>query len=87
VNLIYLGWDLASYCGRFPPLNAVLPFSFMPRPKAATVMTRVELSVNSELLDLFDSWWRSNHFPTRNEALRQILREKVDCNGAPTAVN
>ena len=58
------------------------------RPKASTTeMKRVEVAINPELLDLFDAWWKSNHFPTRNEALRQILRERVDGNGARTAVN
>ena len=41
-------------------------------------MKRIEVAINPELLDLFDAWWRSNHFPTRNEAFRQLLREKVD---------
>ena len=58
------------------------------RPKLAAVeMKRVEIAINSELLDLFDAWWKSNHFPTRNEAFRQILREKVGHNGIPSAVN
>ena len=58
------------------------------RPKtAATEMKRVEVAINPELLDLFDAWWKSNHYPTRNEALRQILREKVDGNGSRLAVN
>ena len=58
------------------------------RPKTPTAeMKRVEVAINPELLDLFDAWWKSNHFPTRNEALRQILREKVDHNGAPATVN
>ena len=49
------------------------------RPKTATtVMKRIEVTINPELLDLFDAWWKSNHYPTRNEALRQILREKVE---------
>ena len=49
------------------------------RPKTATaVMKRIEVAINPELLDLFDAWWKSNHYPTRNEALRQILREKVE---------
>ena len=49
------------------------------RPRtAATVMKRVEVAINLELLYLFDAWWKSNHYPTRNEALRQILREKVE---------
>jgi len=48
-------------------------------------MKRVEVAINDELLDLFDAWWRSNHFPTRNEALRQLLREKVDRYGVPVA--
>ncbi len=46
-------------------------------------MKRVEVAINGELLDLFDAWWRSNHFPTRNEALRQLLRERVDRHGIP----
>ena len=50
-------------------------------------MKRVELAINPELLDHFDAWWKSNHFPTRNEALRQILREKVNRNGAKATVN
>ena len=49
------------------------------RPKTATaVVKRIEVAINPDLLDLFDAWWTSNHFPTRNEALRQILREKVE---------
>ena len=49
------------------------------RPKTVTtVMKRIEVAINPELLDLFDAWWKSNHYPTRNEALRQILREKVE---------
>ena len=48
-------------------------------------MKRVEVAINGELLDLFDVWWRSNHFGTRNEALRQLLREKVDHYPTPTA--
>lgn len=54
---------------------------------ATTEMKRVEIAVNPELLDLFDAWWKSNHFPTRNEALRQMLREKVGRNGVQAAVN
>ena len=49
----------------------------MGRPKTAAEMKRIEIAINPELLDLFDAWWKSNHFPTRNEALRQVLREKV----------
>ena len=49
------------------------------RPRKNTAeKKRVELAINPDLLALFDAWWKSNHFPTRNEALRQILREKVD---------
>ena len=56
------------------------------RPKTATTeMKRVEVAINPELLDLFEAWWKSNHYPTRNEALRQILREKVDRNSARAA--
>ena len=48
-------------------------------------MKRVEVAINTELLDLFDGWWRTNHFPTRNEAFRQLLREKVDHYPAPAS--
>jgi hypothetical protein len=84
VQTIYSGWDwVLSRQECFLPLNTGDPFEFMSpgpgRPNTATTeMKRVEIAVNPELLDLFDAWWRSNHFPTRNEALRQILREKVD---------
>jgi hypothetical protein len=55
-----------------------IEWSDVGRPKTATEMKRIEIAVNPELLDLFDAWWKLNHFPTRNEALRQILREKVN---------
>ena len=76
----------------FLPLKTDYLLGFMSpspgRPKIATTeMKRVEIAINPELLDLFDAWWRSNHFPTRNEALRQILREKVNRNGAKATVN
>jgi metal-responsive CopG/Arc/MetJ family transcriptional regulator len=54
----------------------------MPKPKGQG-MRKVEICVTSELLDIFDAWWKSNHFPTRNEALRQVLREKLDRYGIP----
>ena len=82
VQTIPLGWDY-SQRERFLLLNAGYSSEFMSpgpgRPKTTTTeMKRVELAINPELLDLFDAWWKSNHFPTRNEALGQILREKVD---------
>lgn len=49
-------------------------------------MKKVEVCVNVELLNLFDGWWKSNHFPTRNEALRQVLREKLDHYGVPATM-
>lgn len=84
MQTIHWGWDrVPAIPEGFLPLNAVHLFEFMSpgpgRPKAVTAeMKRVEIAVNPELLDLFDAWWRSNHYPTRNEALRQILRERVD---------
>ena len=48
-------------------------------PKTATTaMKRIEVAINPELLDLFDAWCKSNHYPTRNEVLRRTLREKVE---------
>ncbi len=84
MRTIYSKWDwVPSRWKCFLPLNAGFFLKFMVpnpgRPKTTTVeMRRVEIAINPELLDLFDAWWRSNHYPTRNEALRQILRERVD---------
>ena len=83
MQTIHLRYDPAlSQLLCFLSLNAGDTFEFMPpgpgRPKAVTTeMKSVEIANNPELLDLFDAWWRSNHYPTRNEAFRQILREKV----------
>lgn len=40
-------------------------------------IVRFSVSIESDLLDAFDSYCKENHFATRSEAIRQIFRETL----------
>lgn len=47
----------------------------MPRPSPNLI--KVTIKLPKQLLKEFDDWWRKEGFVSRNEAIRQILREAI----------
>ena len=40
-------------------------------------IARFSISLEDDLLDQFDRYWRQQHFATRSEAIRQLLRDTL----------